>query len=352
MTNKRLSELHNHPDGVFTNLKCDIPAGIAVFLVSIPLSLGIALASGAPLFSGLITGIIGGIIVAPLSGSSLGISGAAAGLTVIMLTAISELGFNAFLLVVVLAGIMQIIMGLVKAGVIAYYFPSSVINGMLSGIGIIIFLKQIPHAMGYDRDYEGDLTFFQTDSHSSFSELSHMLAFISPAAILIAIISLIVLVLWEQPFMKKQRFFQLFQGVLVAIIAGVLTNQTLQYFSPGIHLSGNHLVMIPVFQHPVDLLSQLYFPDFSQISNPKIYLTALTLALVASLETLLSVEAIDKLDAYKRVTPTNRELIAQGIGNISSGLLGGLPLTQVIVRSSINTSPAQKPKHPVLHRDY
>ena len=161
MTNKRLSELHNHPDGVFTNLKCDIPAGIAVFLVSIPLSLGIALASGAPLFSGLITGIIGGIIVAPLSGSSLGISGAAAGLTVIMLTAISELGFNAFLLVVVLAGIMQIIMGLVKAGVIAYYFPSSVINGMLSGIGIIIFLKQIPHAMGYDRDYEGDLTFFK-----------------------------------------------------------------------------------------------------------------------------------------------------------------------------------------------
>ena len=344
MTNKRLSELHNHPDGVFTNLKCDIPAGIAVFLVSIPLSLGIALASGAPLFSGLITGIIGGIIVAPLSGSSLGISGAAAGLTVIMLTAISELGFNAFLLVVVLAGIMQIIMGLVKAGVIAYYFPSSVINGMLSGIGIIIFLKQIPHAMGYDRDYEGDLTFFQTDSHSSFSELSHMLAFISPAAILIAIISLIVLVLWEQPFMKKQRFFQLFQGVLVAIIAGVLTNQTLQYFSPGIHLSGNHLVMIPVFQHPVDLLSQLYFPDFSQISNPKIYLTALTLALVASLETLLSVEAIDKLDAYKRVTPTNRELIAQGIGNISSGLLGGLPLTQVIVRSSINIQSGAKTK--------
>ena len=344
MTNKRLSELHNHTDGLFSNLKCDIPAGIAVFLVSIPLSLGIALASGAPLFSGLITGIVGGIIVAPLSGSSLGISGAAAGLTVIMLTTISELGFNAFLLVVVLAGIMQIIMGLVKAGVIAYYFPSSVINGMLSGIGIIIFLKQIPHAIGYDRDYEGDLSFFQTDSYSSFSELSHMLAFISPTAILIAIISLIVLVLWEQPFMKKQRFFQLFQGVLVAIIAGVLTNQALQYFYPGIHLSGNHLVMIPVFQRPDDLLSQLYFPDFSQLTNPKIYLTALTLALVASLETLLSVEAINKLDTYKRVTPTNRELIAQGIGNISSGLLGGLPLTQVIVRSSINIQSGAKTK--------
>ena len=344
MTNKRLSELHNHTDGVLTNLKCDIPAGIAVFLISIPLSLGIALASGAPLFSGLITGIIGGIIVAPLSGSSLGISGAAAGLAVIMSTSISELGFNAFLLAVVLAGSMQIMMGLVKAGVIAYYFPSSVINGMLSGIGIIIFLKQIPHAMGYDRDYEGDLAFFQPDSFSSFSELSHMLGFISPVAMLIAIISLIALVLWEQPFMKKQRFFQLFQGVLVAIIAGMLTNQALHYFYPELALSGDHLVMIPVLQNTGDLLSQLHYPDFSQFGNPAIYLTALTLALVASLETLLSVEAIDKLDAYKRVTPTNRELIVQGIGNISSGLLGGLPLTQVIVRSSINIQSGAKTK--------
>jgi MFS superfamily sulfate permease-like transporter len=344
MTNKRLSEHHNPTDGVFTHLKCDIPAGIAVFLVSIPLSLGVALASGAPLFSGLITGIIGGIIVAPLSGSSLGISGAAAGLAVIMSAVISELGFNAFLLAVVLAGIMQIMMGLIKAGVIAYYFPSSVINGMLSGIGIIIFLKQIPHAMGYDRDYEGDLAFFQIDSFSSFSELSHMLGFISPVAMLIAIISLIALVLWEQSVMKKQRFFQLFQGVLVAIVAGVLTNQTLHYFYPELALSGNHLVMIPVLQNTGDLLSQLHYPDFSQLGNPTIYLTAITLALVASLETLLSVEAIDKLDAYKRVTPTNRELIAQGIGNISSGLLGGLPLTQVIVRSSINSQSGAKTK--------
>jgi carbonic anhydrase len=198
--------------GLVANLKCDISAGIAVFLISIPLSLGIALASGAPLFSGLITGIVGGIIVAPLSGSSLGISGAAAGLAVIMLTAISELGFNAFLLAVVLAGIMQIIMGLVKAGVIAYYFPSSVINGMLSGIGIIIFLKQIPHAMGYDRDYEGDLSFFQANSFSSFSELAHMFSFITPTAIVIAMISMIALVLWEQPFMKKQRFFSVVPG--------------------------------------------------------------------------------------------------------------------------------------------
>jgi len=326
------------------NLKCDISAGIAVFLISIPLSLGIALASGAPLFSGLIAGIVGGIIVAPLSGSSLGISGAAAGLAVIMLTAISELGFNVFLLAVVLAGIMQIIMGLVKAGVIAYYFPSSVINGMLSGIGIIIVLKQIPHAMGYDRDYEGDLSFFQADSFSSFSELAHMFVFVSPTAIVIAMISMITLVLWEQPFMKKQRFFQLFQGVLVAIIAGVLSNQAMQYFYPALALGENHLVMIPVLKNTSDFLSQLHYPDFSQLDNPAVYLTALTLALVASLETLLSVEAIDKLDTYKRVTPANRELIAQGIGNMSSGLIGGLPLTQVIVRSSINIQSGAKTK--------
>ncbi len=207
-------------NSLFANLKYDFPAGIAVFLIAIPLSLGIALASGAPLFSGLIAGIISGLVVAPLSGSSLGISGATAGIAIIVWTAIDKLGFNGFLLALVVAGIFQIIMGLSKAGVIAYYFPSSVINGMLSGMGFILFLKQIPHAMGYDRDYEGDTSFFQTDSYSSFSELAHMLEFSSPTAIMIALISLAILILWEQPFMKKQRFFQLFQGVLIAILAG------------------------------------------------------------------------------------------------------------------------------------
>ncbi|MEI7994441.1 MAG: carbonic anhydrase family protein [Methylococcaceae bacterium] len=336
------SKINN--DGLFANLKYDIPAGIAVFLIAIPLLLGIALASGAPLFSGLIAGIISGIIVAPLSGSSLGISGPTAGLAVIVLTAIEKLGFNGFLMALVVAGVIQIVMGLTKAGVIAYYFPSSVVNGMLSGIGFIIVLKQIPHAIGYDRDYEGDTSFFQTDNYSSFSELVNMLEFSSDTAIMIALISLAILILWEQPFMKKYRFFQLFQGVLIAILAGVLINQGLQNFYPESALSGNHMVMLPVMKNTGDLLSQLHYPDFSQFGNPSIYITALTLAVVASLKTLLSVEAVDKMDPCKRVTSTNRELIAQGIGNACSGLLGGLPLAQVIVRSSINIQSGAKTK--------
>jgi carbonic anhydrase len=331
-------------NSLFAYLKYDLPAGIAVFLIAIPLSLGIALASGAPLFSGLIAGIISGIIVAPLSGSALGISGATAGIAVIVWSAIDKLGFNGFLLALVVAGVFQIIMGLSKAGVIAYYFPSSVINGMLSGMGFILFLKQLPHAMGYDRDYEGDTSFFQSDSYSSFTELAHMLDFSSPTAVMIALMSLAILILWEQPFMKEYRFFQLFQGVLIAILAGTLINQGLQSFYPELALSGNHLVMIPVLKDTGDLLNQLHYPDFSQLNNPAIYLTALTLAVVASLKTLLSVEAVDKMDPYKRVTSTNRELIAQGVGNICSGLIGGLPLAQVIVRSSIGIQSGAKTK--------
>ncbi|MFU8789377.1 MAG: bifunctional SulP family inorganic anion transporter/carbonic anhydrase [Methylobacter sp.] len=329
---------------LFANLKYDLPAGLAIFLVAVPLSLGIALASGAPLFSGLIAGIIGGLIVAPLSGSELGISGATAGIAVIVWSAIDKLGFNGFLLALVIAGIFQIIMGLSKAGVIAYYFPSSVINGMLSGMGLILFLKQIPHAMGYDRDYEGDTSFFQSDNYSSFTELGNIFEFSSPTAIVIALISLAILVLWEQPFMKAQRFSQLFQGVLIAILAGTLINLGLQSFYPELALGGNHLVMIPVLNNADDLLNQLHYPDFSQLNNPAIYFTALTLAVVASLKTLLSVEAVDKMDPYKRVTPTNRELIAQGIGNACSGLIGGLPLAQVVVRSSVGVQSEAKTK--------
>lgn len=329
---------------LLVNLKYDIPAGIAVFLIAIPLLLGIALASGAPLFSGLIAGIIAGIVVAPLSGSSLGISGPTAGLAVIVLAAIEKLGFNGFLLALVVAGIIQIVMGLTKAGVIAYYFPSSVVNGMLSGIGFIIVLKQIPHAMGYDRDYEGDTSFFQADNYSSFSELVNMLHFSSPTAIMIALISLAILILWEQSFMKKYRFFHLFQGVLVAILVGVLINQGLNKYFPELALSGNHLVMLPVLNNAGDLLSQLNYPDFSQLGNPAVYLTALTVAVVASLKTMLSVEAVDKMDPYKRMTSTNRELIAQGVGNACCGLLGGLPMAQVILRSSINIQSGAKTK--------
>ena len=329
---------------LFAHLKYDIPAAIAVFLVSIPLSLGIALASGTPLFSGLIAGIISGIVVAPLSGSALGISGPTAGLAVIVLSAIEKLGFNGLLLALVIAGIIQIIMGYSRAGVIAYYFPSSVINGMLSGMGIVLVLKQIPHALGYDRDYEGDTAFFQIDNYSSLSELIHMFSYSTPAAIIIALISLMILMVWEQPFMKKYKFFQLFQGVLIAIVAGVLINEGLQNTYPQFALTDNHLVMLPVLQNKDDLISQLHFPDFSLLGNPVIYLTALTLALVASLKTLLSLEAVDKMDEYRRVSSADRELLVQGLGNICCGLLGGLPLAQVIVRSSINIQSGAKTK--------
>jgi len=335
---------HQQFEYYLKNLKYDIPAGISVFLVAIPLSLGIALASGAPLFSGLITGIISGIIVAPLSGSSLGISGTAAGLAIIVLQDISKLGFNGFLLAAVLAGFFQILMGLFRAGVIAYYFPSSVVNGLLTGIGIILFLKQLPHAIGYDSDYEGDISFFQPDSYSSFSELPHMLGYISPSAIFISAVSLAVLLMWEQTFIKKRRFWGQSQSVLIAIVAGVIVNQALQIYYPDLALKESHLVMLPVLKSAADLLNQLYFPDFSALANPDVYLTAFALAVVGSLETLISLEAVDKLDAYKRVTPANRELIAQGIGNVCSGLIGGLPLTQVVVRSSMNVQAGAKTK--------
>ena len=326
------------------SLKLDIPAGIAIFFIAIPLSLGIALASGAPLFSGVIASIIGGLIVAPLSGSALGVSGAAAGLVILMLTDIEKFGFTTFLCIVILAGIFQILMGLAKMGSVAHYFPSSVIKGMLSGIGIIIFLKQIPHAVGYDSDYEGNLEFFQSGNYSSFSELSHVTEFISPTAICIAIVSLLILIVWERPNLKKSNFFQVLHGTLVTVIVGVALNEGLQIFYPDFALKESHLVNLPVATNMGELLSQMHSPEFSQFANPEIYVSGLFLAFLASLETLLSVEAVDRLDIYKRVTPPNRELIAQGIGNMASGLLGGLPLTQVIIRSSINVQSGAKTK--------
>ena len=320
----------------FANLKQDAPSSLVVFLVALPLCLGIALASGAPLFSGLIAGIIGGLIVAPLSGSPLGVSGPAAGLAVIVYGAIEELGaYPTFLAAVIVAGVVQVLLGVLKAGVIGYYFPSSVIKGMLSGIGIIIFLKQIPHAFGYDADPEGDLAFVQQDGHNTFSEFKYMLEAISPSATLIAGLGLLILILWERPFMKKMAFTTIVQGPLVAVVTGIVLKL---YFDgkEGWELVGDHLVSIPVTEGLSGFIGQFTTPDFSAFLNPAIYTIGLTMAVVASLETLLCVEATDKLDPYKRVTPTNRELLAQGAGNIVSGLVGGLPITQVIVRSSAN----------------
>ncbi len=339
-----MEKLNKLSSGIFSNLKSDLPASIVVFLVAVPLCLGIALASGAPLFSGIIAGIVGGIVVGAFSGSQLGVSGPAAGLAVIVLTAIQDLGaFETFLMAVLLAGMFQIALGYARAGIIGYYFPSSVIKGMLSGIGILIILKQIPHAFGYDKNYEGNFKFVQPDGQNTFSELSNMLNFITPGAVIIAAVSLLILILWERPFIKKQRIFQLIQGPLVAIFAGVILNLAFQS-NANLALSGEHLVNLPVAESLSGFLRQFTFPDFSQILNSQVWLVAGTIAVVASLETLLCLEATDKMDPYKRITPANRELKAQGIGNMVSGFFGGLPITQVIVRSSANIQSGGKTK--------
>ena len=336
--------MNSNKKGFFSNIKNDLPASVIVFLVAMPLCLGIALASGAPLFSGVISGVIGGTVVALLSGSSLGVSGPAAGLAVIVLTAIQELGaFETFLLAVVIAGVFQVILGFLKAGVIGHYFPSSVIKGMLSAIGIIIILKQIPHAFGYDKDPEGDLGFIQADGENTFSELFNMLDFITPGALVIVLISLTILIIWEQPFMKKISIFKIVQGPLVVVASGIGLNLLFQG-SEMFQLSSDHLVSIPVPESLAGFFNQFTFPDFSQWNNSQVYVVAITIAVVASLETLLSVEATDKLDPNKGITPTNRELKAQGVGNIISGLIGGLPITQVIVRSSANIQSGGKSK--------
>ncbi|MGB5430870.1 SulP family inorganic anion transporter, partial [Eudoraea sp.] len=317
-------------------LKNDIPASIVVFFVALPLCLGIALASGAPLFSGLIAGIVGGIIVGTLSGSQVGVSGPAAGLAAIVLTAIGALGgYENFLVAVVLGGAIQIIFGVLRAGIIGYYFPSSVIKGMLTGIGLIIILKQIPHFFGYDADPEGDFAFFQVDGENTFSEIFNAVNFISPGATMVAFLALGILVLWDNFLIKKAKIFKLIQGPLVAVFVGILYyNLTKDSGFWGI--SSDHLVSVPIPDTLDSFMGQFSFPNFQVIARPEIWITAFTIALVASLETLLCVEATDKLDPQKRVTPTNKELLAQGTGNIISGLIGGLPITQVIVRSSAN----------------
>ncbi|MCF6313786.1 MAG: hypothetical protein L3J39_15180 [Verrucomicrobiales bacterium] len=328
----------------FKHLKDDLPAGLVVFLVALPLCLGIALASGAPLFAGLISGIIGGLVVGALSGSPLGVSGPAAGLAVIVLNAITELGsFEIFLVAVILAGVIQLVMGFAKAGIIAYFFPSSVIHGMLAGIGVIIFLKQIPHALGYDKVPEGDFSFNQRDGHNTIEELLHTMSFISPGVLIVSGLSLVLLILWESNFMKKLKFTKLVQGPLVVVVVGIILNK-LFAGSAQLAISADHLVKVPVPDSFDSFIGNFAVPDFTGLSNPAVYTTAIVIAVVASLETLLCVEASDKLDKLKRITPTNRELKAQGVGNILAGLIGGLPLTQVIVRSSANHQSGGKTK--------
>lgn len=338
---------------MFKEIKSDLPASIVVFFVALPLCLGIALASGAPLFSGVIAGIIGGIVVGAASGSRLGVSGPAAGLAVIVLTAITTTfngSFETFLLAVVIAGVIQVILGFARAGFIGYFFPSSVIKGMLTGIGLLIILKQIPHAFGRDKDLEGDEAFLQSDGENTFTAILKAIEFPTPGALLIAGISLAILILWDKVLAKKHKIFQLLQGPIVVVIVGILMNYFYQKGTLDFTLQPDQLVQLPVPENIAGFFSQFTFPDFSALTNFDVYKVAFIMAIVGSLETLLSVEATDKLDPLKGNTPTNRELKAQGLGNILSGFIGGLPITQVIVRSSANITFGAKTKmSAILH---
>ncbi|MCQ8119123.1 SulP family inorganic anion transporter [Methylomonas rosea] len=318
-------------------LRQDFSASIVVFLVALPLCLGVALASGAPLFAGVIAGMLGGIVVSWCSGSQLSVSGPAAGLTVIVFNAIETLGsFKAFLLSVMFAGIFQIILGFVRAGMIAAFFPTAVIKGMLAAIGMILIIKQTPHATGYDAGYAADESYMPETAGSSFIEFTHSLHGISPGATLVACVALLILIFWESAFIKQFNALRMIPGPLLAVIWGVAFNNWALAAAPEWSIGVKYLVSLPELGSTSNFVNQLRLPDFSYLGNPKIYSIALTLAIIASLETLLSVEAVDKLDPHKRVSPTNRELKAQGFGNLLSGLMGGLPITAVIVRSSAN----------------
>lgn len=328
---------------LFANLKSDFASGLVVFLVALPLCLGIAMASGAPLFSGIISGIIGGIVVGYLSKSHISVSGPAAGLTAIVLTAITDLGaFDVFLTAVFIAGLIQLALGFIKAGSISNYFPTNVIEGMLAGIGVIIILKQLPHAFGYDSDFEGNQAFSQTDGENSFSSLFNILNHIQLGSMVIAAISLTILIAWDKvPFFKKLK---LIPGALIAVILGVILNELFISSGSSLAIAKEHLVSLPVPSSMEEFKQIIVTPDFSGITNPKVWTVGLTIAIVASIETLLCIEASDRMDAHKRYTDTNVELKAQGIGNIVSSLLGGLPMTSVVVRSSANNNAGAKSK--------
>jgi MFS superfamily sulfate permease-like transporter len=327
-----------HDFSLNNTLRADISAGLVVFLVALPLCLGIALASGAPLFAGVIAGIVGGTVVALLSGSPVSVSGPAAGLAVIVAAAIQQLGsYPVFLAAVAAAGAIQIILGLIHLGVIGDYVPGSVIKGMLAGIGTVIVLKQIPHALGRDVDYEGDFAFLEKAGANTLTDIASAIASASPGAVIISALSLVVLLVWERPATRRIRPLAAIPGPLVVVLLGISLNEAFRFWYPGYALTdAEHLVKLPVIGGLSEFVAQFTHPEWSAFLRPDVLAVAGTIAIVASIESLLSIEAADKLDPYKRITPTNRELMAQGAGNMVSGLIGGLPVTSVIVRTSAN----------------
>lgn len=328
---------------ITANLKSDFQSGLVVFLVALPLCLGIALASGAPLFAGILSGIIGGIVVGLISNSQLSVTGPAAGLTAIILTAITSLNsYESFLVAVIIAGALQIILGALKAGTIANYIPSNVIEGMLTAIGIIIILKQIPHAVGYDKDNEGDFFFLESTGNNTLSAIYKAISYSHPGSFIICIVSLMILIAFNKiNFLKN---IKLIPGALIAVVAGILINEFFKLQASPLEIADEHLVKLPVPKNAEEFFSFFSFPNFNAISNYEVWIVGLTIAIVASIETLLCIEAADKIDPEKRATNPNRELLAQGTGNLLSGLIGGLPMTSVIVRTSANANAGAKSK--------
>lgn len=326
----------------------DVRSGIVVFLVALPLCLGIALACGVPLFSGIISGVVGGILVTTFSGSRYSVSGPAAGLTAIVIVSIAQLGsYEAFLAAVVFAGVFQIILGALKAGTVGNYIPNAVIKGMLAGIGIILIIKQIPHLFGYDRDPQGDEEFIQIDGENSFTELVNMINFITPGAVCIGAISFLILIIADRPFYKKDKILSNVPGPLLVVVFGALLTKAFNGY-PAMAIDSQHLVNLPAINSFSELKDNLFFPDFTLAKTTGFWVVVATLAIVASLETLLGIEAVDKLDPDRNESNTNKELVAQGIGNIVCGLIGGLPVTSVIVRSSANINAGAKSKASIM----
>jgi MFS superfamily sulfate permease-like transporter len=321
-------------------LEQDGPAGFVVFLVALPLCLGIAHASGAPLFAGIIGGIVGGCLISLLSNSQVSVSGPASGLVVIVVAAMETLGsYQTFLAAVVMCGVVQIALGLGGAGAIGNYVPNSVIKGMLAGIGLVLILKQIPHAVGNDLDWLGDLSFLEPGDMNTLSAIFSDAAPVLGGPIVISILSLVLLIAWEKAASKSLRLFILVPGSVVVVALGIILNEGFRVFAPGLYISNpEHLVNLPVPKSLPDLASQFTFPDFSKIANQNFWSISLTLAIVASIESLLSLEAADRIDPYRRISSPNRELWAQGTGNVVSGLCGGLPLTSVVLRTSANVN--------------
>lgn len=330
------------PD-LFRYLREDLAAGIVTFLIALPLCLGIAHASGAPLEAGIITGIVAGLLVTWLSGGERGISGPAAGLTVIVAQSLDQIGsYPAFLSAVVLAGLIQIIFGILKTGAISAFVPAAVIRGMLAAIGLILILKQIPHALGYDLDYEGDETFSQLDAHTTLTELRYSLEAISPGALLLSICAITLLIAWRSKRAQQWTFFRTIPGPLFVVVLGVLWNQGWQHLDHRLLIADEHMVNLPFLREPKDFYQQLAFPDFRYWAHGITIQLALMLATVASLETLINIEAVDKLDPRRMTTSGNRELIAQGVGNLVTGLIGGVPMTSLVIRSAANINAGAK----------